>query len=490
MAKRQVSRINCLLGIDKPQGMTSHDVVARVRRALGERRVGHAGTLDPMATGVMVVGIGQATRLLGLLTLDTKAYVAEISFGAETNTDDLEGTVTREAAVPAEVGDADFAREVLAGMHGVQDQVPPAFSAISVEGVRSYRRARAGEEVALPPRRIEVIDALLLGVGAGPRGPVWTVAFTVSKGTYIRALARDLGRRVGSAAHLTALRRTASGSIGLGQCLALDAVEPAGALRGALDPRGGARCVGAAAPGVARGGCPERPPSAVGRRRARATPLPAPEQRIALVADGAVAALAHVDAQTLRARPRLSATNRRCSPLMPDRSELVRDFMLESGGAPLYRLDDSARSAVLPPAAIAIGAFDGMHRGHADLIARTVADARERGVAAYAVTFDPDPDRVVASEPVPHLLAMEDRWRLLAASGVDGIVVIPFTPELARLDHAAFFERVLLPHVPLVSVHVGSDFRLGAGGASTVDTMRAWFRPRGIAMYGHDPRVR
>ena len=103
MAKRQVSRINCLLGIDKPQGMTSHDVVARVRRALGERRVGHAGTLDPMATGVMVVGIGQATRLLGLLTLDTKAYVAEISFGAETNTDDLEGTVTREAAVPAEV---------------------------------------------------------------------------------------------------------------------------------------------------------------------------------------------------------------------------------------------------------------------------------------------------------------------------------------------------------------------------------------------------
>ncbi len=171
---------------------------------------------------------------------------------------------------------------------------------------------------------------------------------------------------------------------------------------------------------------------------------------------------------------------------MPDRSELVRDFMLESGGAPLYRLDDSARSAVLPPAAIAIGAFDGMHRGHADLIARTVADARERGVAAYAVTFDPDPDRVVAPEPVPHLLAMEDRWRLLAASGVDGIVVIPFTPELARLDHAAFFERVLLPNIPLVSVHVGSDFRLGAGGASTVDTMRAWLRPRGIAMYGHD----
>ena len=298
MAKRQVSRINCLLGIDKPQGMTSHDVVARVRRALGERRVGHAGTLDPMATGVMVVGIGQATRLLGLLTLDTKAYVAEISFGAETNTDDLEGTVTREAAVPAEVGDAGFAREVLAGMHGVQDQVPPAFSAISVEGVRSYRRARAGEEVALPPRRIEVIDALLLGVGAGPRGPVWTVAFTGSKGTDSRALARDLGRLVGSAAHLTALRRTASGPIGLGQCLALDAVEPAGALRGALDPVAALGALALPLPAALAADVQN------GRRLpwdagGRARPAPGPEQRIALVADGAVAALAHVDAQTL-----------------------------------------------------------------------------------------------------------------------------------------------------------------------------------------------
>ncbi len=236
MAKRSQSRINLLLGIDKPSGMTSHDVVARVRRALGERRVGHAGTLDPMATGVMVVGVGQATRLLGLITLDTKSYIAEITFGAETDTDDVEGRVVREAPARPELFDPEFAAKAVADVIGVQEQVPPAYSAISVNGVRSYKRARSGEDVELPARTIEVIDALLLGVEERAGNAVWTVAFTVSKGTYIRALARDLGRSLGNAAHLSALRRTASGSIGISSCLALDEVNEASVQASALDP--------------------------------------------------------------------------------------------------------------------------------------------------------------------------------------------------------------------------------------------------------------
>lgn len=236
MAKRMPSRLNLLIAIDKPAGITSHDVVARVRRSLDERRVGHAGTLDPMATGVVVVGVGQATRILGLLALDTKAYVAEISFGAETNTDDAEGSVVRTAPCPPELTDPAFAAAALAGTVGRQEQVPPAFSAISVDGVRSYRRARAGEDVELPARPIEVRDALLLGISEAEGAPRWTVAYTVSKGTYIRALARDLGRAVGSAAHLSRLRRTASGSIGLGACLALDGLDERSAVAGALDP--------------------------------------------------------------------------------------------------------------------------------------------------------------------------------------------------------------------------------------------------------------
>ena len=130
MARRTPSQLNMLLAVDKPVGCTSHDVVSQCRRALHERRVGHAGTLDPMASGVMVVGVGQATRLLGMLTLDTKSYVADISFGAETNTDDAEGEAVRTVPIAADLRDPAYARERLSAMLGPQMQVPPAFSEI------------------------------------------------------------------------------------------------------------------------------------------------------------------------------------------------------------------------------------------------------------------------------------------------------------------------------------------------------------------------
>ncbi len=230
------SELNLLLAVDKPVGCTSHDVVGRVRRALGERRVGHAGTLDPLASGVMVIGVGQATRLLGRLTLDRKRYLARIAFGAETNTDDAEGEVTRRAEPNDDLASAAFARQLLAEFVGEQEQVPPAFSAISVGGVRSYRRARAGEEVELPARTIEVYAADLVAIDTVEGHAVWTVAFDVSKGTYIRSLARDLGRAAGNAAHIADLRRTASGSISIGSCAALEGLDAAGARAAALDP--------------------------------------------------------------------------------------------------------------------------------------------------------------------------------------------------------------------------------------------------------------
>ena len=233
MARRTPSQLNMLLAVDKPVGCTSHDVVSQCRRALHERRVGHAGTLDPMASGVMVVGVGQATRLLGMLTLDTKSYVADISFGAETNTDDAEGEAVRTVAVANELRDPAYAHERLAAMLGPQMQVPPAFSAISVNGVRAYKSARAGNAVDLPPRPVEVYAADLSGEGDTC---VWTVAFSVSKGTYIRALARDLGRACDSAAHISALRRTASGVVSIGACHAVEELSPESAAGFALDP--------------------------------------------------------------------------------------------------------------------------------------------------------------------------------------------------------------------------------------------------------------
>ena len=236
MARRSPSDINLLLGIDKPVGMTSQDVVSKVRRALDERRVGHAGTLDPLASGVMVVGVGQATRLLGMLALDRKAYLARIAFGTETETDDEEGAVVRTVEPAPELLDEDFARNVIEGFLGPQLQVPPAYSAISVDGRRSYARARAGEEVELEARPIEVCSAGLIAVGNEDGVPVWTVSFEVSKGTYIRALARDIGRAAGGAAHLRELRRTASGSITLARCLPLEGLDRRRAVTGMLDP--------------------------------------------------------------------------------------------------------------------------------------------------------------------------------------------------------------------------------------------------------------
>ncbi|MDD7365001.1 MAG: tRNA pseudouridine(55) synthase TruB [Olsenella sp.] len=225
--RRGKSGLNLLLGVDKPLGMTSHDVVTRVRRSLGEGRVGHAGTLDPAASGVMVVGVGQGTRLMGLLTAEEKTYVAEVSFGVETDTDDAEGRPVREAPVPAELADRAFAERTVASLVGRRSQVPPAYSAISVNGKRAYALARSGKEVELEPREIEVFSAQLVAVGPAE----WTVTLRVSKGTYVRAIARDLGRALGTAAHLSNLRRTSSGRVDLTRCLTLEEVDALGAAR-------------------------------------------------------------------------------------------------------------------------------------------------------------------------------------------------------------------------------------------------------------------
>lgn len=227
--RRGTSGINALLAVDKPLGMTSHDVVSHVRWALGERRVGHAGTLDPDASGVLVVGVGQGTRLMGLLTTERKAYVGLVVLGSETETDDAEGAVTRSADVPAWAWDERAVRERLAAIEGPSMQVPPAYSAISVNGVRSYARARAGEVVELEARPVTIHSASLAAIQDVDGAPGWLCAFDVSKGCYIRAIARDLGRACGSAAHLAGLRRTCSGNVSLASCVTLERLEGEGA---------------------------------------------------------------------------------------------------------------------------------------------------------------------------------------------------------------------------------------------------------------------
>ena len=234
--RRGDSGINCLLALDKPVGPSSHDVVSRVRRALGERRVGHAGTLDPEASGVLVVGVGQGARLLGMLTLDEKAYEGRIVFGSETTTDDAEGEVTVTAPVPDRLRDERFARDAVVALVGEHDQVPPAFSAISVNGKRAYDRARQGETVVLEPRHVRIHEARLLSLENG-EVCAWNIYVRVTKGTYVRSIARDVGRELGSAAHLDGLRRVSSGVVTIDDCLTLDELD---ALREQAIP---ARCL-------------------------------------------------------------------------------------------------------------------------------------------------------------------------------------------------------------------------------------------------------
>jgi tRNA pseudouridine55 synthase len=209
-----------LVIVDKPGGMTSHDVVARIRRLAGTRRVGHAGTLDPMATGVLVVGVEKATRLLGYLALTEKQYDATIRLGQSSSTDDAEGEIT-DVAPATHVTDQMLA-EAVQELTGEIQQVPPSVSAIKVDGQRAYRLTRAGAAPDLKARPVTVYEFTITAIR--PAGDHTDVDATVrcSSGTYIRALARDLGTRLGTGGHLGRLRRTRVGGYGLEDARTLD----------------------------------------------------------------------------------------------------------------------------------------------------------------------------------------------------------------------------------------------------------------------------
>ena len=209
-----------LVVVDKPGGMTSHDVVARLRRLAGTRKVGHAGTLDPMATGVLLVGLNRATRLLGHLTLTEKAYDAVVRLGVATTTDDAEGEVLT-ATSAAHLSD-DEIRAALATQIGDIEQVPSAVSAVKVDGRRAYARVRAGETVELPARPVTVHDIAVHRVERYDDVVDVAVSVRCSSGTYVRAIARDVGAALGVGGHLTVLRRTAVGPFTLDDARTLE----------------------------------------------------------------------------------------------------------------------------------------------------------------------------------------------------------------------------------------------------------------------------
>lgn len=264
--------------------MTSHDVVATLRSASGEGRIGHAGTLDPNATGLLVVLVGPYTRLEPYLSAAEKCYEATIEFGEETDTGDADGAVIATAPVSDQLFEAERAAAIVEGFLGDREQVPPAYSAVKVGGLTSHKVARAGGELELPARPITVYEAEVLEID--PDARTWTVAFRVSKGTYIRSLAAEIGRAAGSVAHLEALHRTCSGPLTVFDAHALyvvrEAAEDGRMTAFFVDPVAALALptLEVAAEAVANG-------AALGA----APPDAADEQRFAVVADGRLAAV-------------------------------------------------------------------------------------------------------------------------------------------------------------------------------------------------------
>jgi tRNA pseudouridine55 synthase len=208
---------NGLLLVDKPSGVTSHDVVAKVRRTLDERRVGHAGTLDPLATGLLILGVGPSTRLLRFAQGEPKRYTGVVTLGASTDTLDADGVVQERAAVPAL--SAEVVNERAASMLGAQLQVPPMVSALKVSGQRLHALARAGVEVERAARSITVTS---FSLSPTARVEEWTFDVTCSPGTYVRVLVSDLAEGLGTLGHLSALRRVSSGAHDVNDALTFD----------------------------------------------------------------------------------------------------------------------------------------------------------------------------------------------------------------------------------------------------------------------------
>jgi len=441
-AKRGATNLIGILAVDKPCSVTSHDVVDEIRRITGEGRVGHTGTLDPMATGLLLICIGPATRLSNLITAHDKTYQARIVFGSATSTDDAEGEIIATVPVPEGLGDAHYVLRVLEAFTGTFEQMPPQFAAIKKDGRKAYQSARQGKAVELEPRVVTIHSIKLIEA----TDHYWDIGAQVSKGTYIRSLARDLGEAVGSRAHLASLRRTRCGKVSIEQACTLEELRAAACdvHDFFLDPQVDL-------------GIPEE-----------SIPM---SLREALRRDKGDGPLCPPSIPLSYTEPAFSCHSEHQRRILP-------------ALAPVHRLDSNL---VLGEFVCAIGVFDGVHQGHRFLIDKTIEQARHLQLPAIAITFDRDPDELfVRPGALRKLLSNEDRISLLAQSGVDAVCVIPFERELSRLDPQSFLDVVIAKHGSPRGIHIGSDFRFGHKAAGTTEDLTLWASAHNCEVFPHN----
>lgn len=416
--------ISGVILVDKPLGWTSHDVISKLRGATGIKRIGHAGTLDPGATGVLVVMLGPATRLSQYLLAQEKTYIVTFSFGTVTDTDDADGTAIETHPVDPALFSLEFAEKTVASLIGVHSQIPPSYSSVKIDGVVAHIAARSGKDTNLIPRPIEIFDAHLIEVDSDNH--TWTLQLKVSKGTYIRSIARDLGAELGCGAHVSSLRRTASGSMLIEHAHSLEEIlevsnTPAGISSltiNTLDLFPGTHIFSADAP-IMQG------------KFLPITDTSAAENLIPIV-----------------------SYDERLLALYTQKDQLLKPDTVFSGG--IYPPN-------IGPCVATIGTFDGVHRGHIELLDQTVSEARKRNLPSVAITFDPLPQsQLREEESVEQLSSLQDRVQKIKSRGVDRIVIMSFTPEVGALSPERFVREMLYARCVPQTIFVGENFRFGA----------------------------
>lgn len=426
-----------VLVLAKPPGPTSHDAVALARRLTGTRRIGHGGTLDPFASGVLPLFLGGATRLAEYHLGDRKSYRATVCFGASSTTDDLDGELT---PVVGPVPDAEAVMAALERFRGEIRQRPPAYSAIQVGGRRSYSLAREGMAPELPERTVTIHEIELVAWNADdPARPIGVVDVTASAGTYVRALARDLGAAVGSAAYLGALVRTASGPFRLEDAVTLDALRaaaaggPAAVARLLLPVDAGLEWMPSIrlTPGEiadAAMGRYVRPAAGVGG-------LP-PGRPIRLL-DGAgqIVGIGALDGRRIAPEKMLPGTAAGPAAVGARRARPGVGRMAVVPG--IDRLaGDIGRLFVV------VGVFDGLHLGHLYLLDHLREEASRRDALPTVITFDHHPDEILTGAAPPLLCDPDERLELLEAAGVAVTVVQHFDVALRMTEFDGFIRRI------------------------------------------------
>jgi tRNA pseudouridine55 synthase len=469
-----VSRIaergpNGILVLRKPPGPSSHDMVALVRRLTGVKRVGHGGTLDPFASGVLPVFLGLATRLVEYHMGDDKAYRATVCLGTSSSTDDRDGELT---PGPGPAPDRERVATALEGFRGQIEQRPPAFSALKIGGRRAYELARRGETPQIAPRTVIVKRLELVGWDASdPERPLAVLEVECGAGTYVRSLARDLGQRLGCGAYLGALERTRSGPFGLDGAHDPDEVRAAAA-------RGPERLaelmlpVDAGLESIPAATLEEREVVAAARGQA-VRPARGPDGR-----QGTVLRL--VDGSgTL-----VGMGSWRAGRVVPEKM-----FVAPSPGSadrkparpPVTLAGIDELTPELGPLYLAVGVFDGLHLGHLHLLRELRRGAEKAGAQAAVITFDAHPEEVVAGLAPPLLCDPDERLARLAGAGVGVTVVQHFDHALRMTSYRDFIGRIR-DRVVLAGLAMTPDAAFGYERRGTPEALAELGREVGFAV--------